>query len=88
MCALLPCAIVRHGAHDAGGKSTQCEQDTSPPRDNTVLVAVARDGGAQLFSCGRLSLVVGALMRLPADEAEPFLRSGVLVLHDRGGGGE
>jgi hypothetical protein len=58
-------------------------QDSAPPRDNTVLVVVARDAGPRLFSFGRVALIEGAMMRLPADEAEPYLVSGVLRLHDR-----
>ncbi len=60
-----------------------CPQDCDPPRDNTVCVWVVRDAGTHLFSFGTQTLTAGALLRLPGDEAEPFIKAGVLKLHDR-----
>ncbi len=48
-----------------------------------VQVRVLKDAGAHMFSFGRMALVQGALLRLPSDEAEPFIKSGVLQLHNR-----
>ncbi|KAF5836328.1 hypothetical protein DUNSADRAFT_6055 [Dunaliella salina] len=57
--------------------------DILPPGDNFVAVRVVRDAGMQLFSSGPLGLHEGACLRLPADEAQPFLISGVLKLDNR-----
>jgi hypothetical protein len=58
-------------------------QDMRPPSENTVHVRVLKDAGTQLFAFGRLTLHEGALLKLPADEAEPLITSGVVELHDR-----
>ena len=54
------------------------QQEQAPPREPSVLVRVLRDAGDVVLSTGTVALLKGTVHLVPAVEADPLLRAGVL----------
>ena len=54
------------------------KQEQAPPREPSVLVRVLRDAGDVVLCTGTVALLKGTVHLLPAVEADPLLRAGVL----------
>lgn len=61
-----------------GGSMLDLTLDDLPPKDPFVSIRVLQDYGEVIFSFGRLHLKKGTVHSLPADEAEPLIRQGVV----------
>lgn len=57
---------------------TTRQQDATPPKDVNVLVRALKDHGERIFAFGRATVRTDKTFYLPADEAEPLIKEGIV----------